>query len=267
MDLETDDVLVSAKLSHEEDEVVMVTSDGQSVRFPVAELRSASRASGGVRGVRLGKGAHAVSMEVASTGDQLLTLTANGFGKRTPIEEYPTHHRGGGGVITFKVLDSTGPVTAARMVKDSQELIVISQEGIVLRTRMDGISIQGRSTQGVSVIGPGPGDAVASVAIIEMDQEQEAASADGPQDAQAPEDQGSATKAKEPQAKEGTATASKAKTSDPGAEDRAALSKADAALSKAKAVAKAQPAKRAKDTDASSNGSSGERRDGPARRR
>ena len=245
MDLEKDDVLVSAKLAHEEDHVLMVTSDGQSVRFPVAELRSASRASGGVRGVRLDKGAHAVSMEVASTGDQLLTLTANGYGKRTPIEEYPTHHRGGGGVITFKVLDSTGPVTTARMVKDSQELIVISREGIVLRTRMDGISIQGRSTQGVAVINPGPGDAVASVAIIEMDQEQPAASADGPQEAEAPEDQESAPKERRPR------------------EERAALRKADAALSQAKeAAAKTQPAKPADDADPSSNGSSGERRDG-----
>ena len=249
MNLEKDDVLVSAKLAHEEDEVIMVTSDGQSVRFPVAELRSASRASGGVRGVRLGKGANAVSMEVASAGDQLLTLTVKGFGKRTPIAEYPTHHRGGGGVITFKVLDSTGPVATARMVKDSQELIVISQEGIVLRTRMDGISIQGRSTQGVSVILPGAGDAVASVAIIEMDQEQEAASADGPQDGQTPEDQESATKAK---------------SADPDAEDRAAFSKTDAALSMAEAATKTPPAKRAEDTDASSNGSSGEPRDGPA---
>ena len=181
MDLEANDTFVSAKVVHDDDDVIVVTSDGQSVRFPVAELRSASRASGGVRGVRLGKGARLMSMEVASAGDQLLTLSANGYGKRTPMEEYPTHHRGGGGVITFKVLDKTGPVAAARAVKETQELIVISQDGIVLRTRMDGISIQGRSTQGVSVIGLGPGDAVASVATIEMEQPQGAAPAEGPE--------------------------------------------------------------------------------------
>jgi DNA gyrase subunit A len=180
MNLEQNDVLVSAKIAHEDDEVIVVTSDGQSVRFPVSELRLASRASGGVRGIKLGKNARLVSMEVASGGEHVLTVSANGYGKRTPVEEYPTHHRGGSGVITFKVLDKTGPVSAARMVRDTQELIVISQQGIVLRTRMDGISIQGRSTQGVSVIGLAPGDTVASVAIIEMEQPQGAATAEGP---------------------------------------------------------------------------------------
>jgi hypothetical protein len=113
-------------------------------------------------------------------------VSAHGSGKRTPIDEYPTHHRGGGGVITFKVLDKTGPVAAARMVKESQELIVISQEGIVLRTRVDGISVQGRSTQGVSIIGLAPGDAVASVAVIEMAPEQGAATAEGPAPSEPP---------------------------------------------------------------------------------
>ena len=181
MDLEADDVLVSAKLSNDTDEVIIVTTDGQSVRFPVSELRSASRASGGVRGIRLGKGAHAVSMEIASAGDQILTLSSLGSGKRTPVEEYPAHHRGGSGVITFKVIDKTGPVAAARMVKDTQELIVISNQGIVLRTRMEGIAIQGRSTQGVAVIAVGPGDAVASVETIEMQQDKGPAVAEGPE--------------------------------------------------------------------------------------
>ena len=218
MDLESNDVLVSAKLAHEEDDVVLITSDGQSVRFPVAELRSASRASGGVRGIRLNKKARAVSMEVASAGEQLLTLTAHGHGKRTPIEEYPTHHRGGAGVITFKVMDKTGPVVTARMVNDSQELIVISQNGIVLRTRMDGISVQGRSTQGVAIIDPGPGDAVGSVAVIDMMQEQEEATAEGPDPSDPSQDQNGGTKA--------TEDAPKASTKS----DKAALRQADAAM-------------------------------------
>ena len=188
MDLEKEDILVSAMLAHEKDDVVIVTSNGQSVRFPVKELRLASRASGGVRGVRLAKGAQLVGMEVATAGQQLFTLSEKGFGKRTPIEEYPTHHRGGSGVVTFKINDKTGPIAAMRMVTETQELIVISQEGIVLRTRMEGISKQGRPTQGVSVIKVAPTDSVASVAIIEMAQEQGAASAEGPEpDAPAPE--------------------------------------------------------------------------------
>jgi hypothetical protein len=190
MKLEKGDVLISAKLAHETDEVLMVTSDGQSNRFPVKELRSASRASGGVRGIRLGKGVSLVAADIASQGDQLFVLSELGYGKRTPIEDFPKHHRGGGGVICFKTRDTTGPVVAARMVKDTQELIVISRSGIVLRTRMDGISIQGRPTQGVSVITIAPGDGVASVAIIEMAPEGGPATAEGPEPPSGPTDSG-----------------------------------------------------------------------------
>ncbi|MEX2158074.1 MAG: DNA gyrase subunit A [Dehalococcoidia bacterium] len=188
MNLEKSDVLISAKLAHETDDVLMVTSEGQSNRFPVKELRSASRASGGVRGIRLGKGASLVSADIASQGDQLFVLSELGYGKRTPIEDFPKHHRGGGGVICFKTRDTTGPVVAARMVKDTQELIVISRSGIVLRTRMDGISIQGRPTQGVSVITIAPGDGVASVATIEMAPDGGPATAEGPEPPSGPSD-------------------------------------------------------------------------------
>jgi DNA gyrase subunit A len=238
MDLEKNDILVAAKLAREDDEVIIVTSDGQSVRFPVSELRLASRASGGVRGVRLAKKALAVSMEVATGGDELLTVSAHGYGKRTPVEDYPAHHRGGSGVITFKVISKTGPVATARMVREGQELLVISEQGIVLRTRMDSISIQGRSTQGVSVINLGPGDAVASVAVIEMSKEQGAASAEGPQDDGPPEaeaEAGGPPKAAKPKAESKPDTGEKPASKNGG---KQAISKADAAMKKADATLK-----------------------------
>ena len=249
MDLESSDVLVSAKLAHEKDDALIITTDGQSVRFPVSELRLASRSSGGVRGIKLGKKADVVSMEIASGGEQLLTVSRHGSGKRTPIEDYPLHHRGGSGVITFKVIDKTGPVAAARMVHDTQELIVISRDGIVLRTRMDGIAIQGRSTQGVAVINLGPGDAVASVEVIEMAQPQGGATAEGPAPSEPPASQ-------IPLPVSGKSSGNGQRTSNTpaggngkGAKDKkpdaiAALSKADAAIRKAKAAnAKARGAK------------------------
>lgn len=168
MDLEPKDELVVARLAAEGDDVIVVTSDGHSVRFAIENLRSASRASGGVRGVRLSRGTHMVSMEVVKPGEQLLTVTANGYGKRTPVEAYPQHSRGGQGVITHQTTDKTGPVTIARMVNATQELIVISADGIVLRTRLDTISQIGRSSQGVQVIRLGPGDTVGSLATIDM---------------------------------------------------------------------------------------------------
>jgi DNA gyrase subunit A len=271
MDLEPKDVLVSAKLAREDDEAIIVTSDGQAVRFRVGELRSASRGSGGVRGVRLSKNARMVGMEVVSAGDQLLTVSANGFGKRTPTEDYPTHHRGGAGVITFNVLDVTGPVVAARMVKESQELIVISQEGIVLRTRVDGISIQGRPTQGVAIMGPGPGDVVASVATIEMAPEQKAAKADGPEPSTPPEAKRTAGKtkkpaARKPAAKAEPATASKEKRPRRPPGGQAELAKANDAMKKAKAaIAKTRRATgQAKDKTPKTEGGKGGRQ--PKRR-
>ena len=168
MDLEAGDELVVARLAAEGDDVILITSDGHAVRFAVDELRSASRASGGVRGIRLGRGAHLVSMEVVKPGEQVLTVTANGYGKRTPVEEYPRHSRGGQGVIAHQVTDKTGQVAIARMVNPMQELIVISSDGIVLRTRLDSIAQVGRASQGVQVMRMAPGDRVASVATIDM---------------------------------------------------------------------------------------------------
>src|SRR3990170_117614 len=117
-------------------------------------------------------------MEVAEPDEQLLIVAANGYGKRTPIGEYPRHARGGQGVIAHKVTDKTGGVVVARAVNDSQELILMSQDGIVLRTRVEysrsptgessGIPIHGRAAEGVSIMRLAPGDAVASVAVIDM---------------------------------------------------------------------------------------------------
>lgn len=99
---------------------------------------------------------------------ELFVITANGFGKRTLMDAYSPHGRGTAGQLTYKITPETGPVVAARTVNASQELIVISRDGIILRTRVETISVQGRATQGVAVIGVGPGDAVASLAAIDM---------------------------------------------------------------------------------------------------
>ena len=260
MDLEPKDVLVSAKLAHEGDDAIIVTSDGQSVRFPVAELRSASRASGGVRGVRLNKDAQLVGLEITTTGDELLVITENGFGKRTPIAEFPKHHRGGSGVRTFTVTERKGAVTAARMVRDSQELIVISQDGIVIRTGIAGISVQGRATQGVTVIGLSPGDAVASVALIDMIEEQGAASAEGPEPEEPDRSPKRAGKAAvKPAGAARSSTARRNKAADSAASGKAQVAKADAALRKAnEAIAKAKSASRStRDGASAKRGASG----------
>jgi len=168
MDLEPGDQLVTAKLAREDDDVILITSDGKALRYSVRKIPSRSRAAGGVRGIRRAKNARLVSMEMVLPDHELFTITAQGFGKRTPFDEYTPHGRGTQGQLTFRLTPKTGPVTAARTVNPTQELIVISEDGLVLRTRMDSISQQGRATQGVSIVGVGPGDAVASLAAIDM---------------------------------------------------------------------------------------------------
>ncbi|MFN8585344.1 MAG: DNA gyrase subunit A [Dehalococcoidia bacterium] len=168
MDLPDGDELVAARAARDEDDAILVSSDGQAIRFGVGTLRVASRASGGVRGMRLGAGAHVIALVVASEGTDLLVVSERGVGKRTPMEEYPRHGRGGQGVVTFRVTDRSGPLAVARAVNAEHEVILVSREGIVMRTRADQISQQGRGTQGVAVMNVDAQDAVASFAQIDL---------------------------------------------------------------------------------------------------
>ncbi len=165
MNLEEDDELIGAKLAHADDDVLLITAHGKAIRFTVAELRSASRMSGGVRGIRLSDGDIMVSLNLTPLGSQLLVVTENGYGKRTPIKDYPTHTRGGGGVITSKVTDKTGAVATARVITDKDnDLMIISAVGVVIRTDVSTIHVAGRATQGVRLMNLGEGDKVVAVA-------------------------------------------------------------------------------------------------------
>ena len=168
MDLEPGDELVSARLARDGDDAVLVTAQGKALRFPVSSLRQASRQSGGVRGIKLSPGDEVVAMDIAQDGGHLLTVTARGYGKRTPLDQYPQQGRGGQGVITYKVSDRTGPVAAARVVRGGDEVAVASQDGVMLRTPVEEISVQGRSTQGVRLMDLAPGDAVACMAVVSL---------------------------------------------------------------------------------------------------
>ena len=165
MDLEEDDELIGAKLAHSNDDVLMITALGKANRFTVAELRSASRTSGGVRGIRLGKGDRVVSLNLAPQDSELLVVTEHGYGKRTPIEDYPLHSRGGGGVITASITEKNGPIAAARVIteKDS-DLMIITAGGMVIRTDVNKLHIRGRATQGVQLMHLAGGDTVVAVA-------------------------------------------------------------------------------------------------------
>jgi DNA gyrase subunit A len=186
MDLEEDDELIGAKLAHADDHILMITALGKAIRFTVAELRSASRTSGGVRGIRLNRDDKVVSLNTISanliaagpapadesedgvfqqSGCQLLVVTEHGYGKRTPIEYYTLQSRGGGGLITSNVTDKTGPVATARIISEKDnDLMIISAGGVVIRTDVNTIRIAGRATQGVQLMHLGEGDIVVAVA-------------------------------------------------------------------------------------------------------
>jgi len=165
MDLEEDDELIGAKLAHADDDVLLISTLGQAIRFTVTELRSASRMSGGVRGIRLAPDDKVVSLNLAPKDSELLVVTEYGYGKCTPIDDYPRHSRGGGGVITLRVTDKNGRVAAARIIteKDS-DLMIISAAGVVIRMDTANIIRGGRATQGRLMMNLGEGDTVVAVA-------------------------------------------------------------------------------------------------------
>jgi len=172
IDLEPGDELVAACLATDQDDVLLVTEQGQAIRFAASELRAVSRTSGGVRGIRLSSGDQVVSMDIVHPNAYVLTVTAGGFGKLTPVAAYPRQHRAGGGVRTFKLTEKTGRVVAAAVVSLSQQAMIISADGIVIQTPIKekdprlGITILGRSTQGVRLMKLDPGDRVVAIACF-----------------------------------------------------------------------------------------------------
>jgi DNA gyrase subunit A len=240
MDLEPGDALVAAQLARGNDQAVLVTAAGQALRFPVSQLRSASRQSGGVRGIRLAKGDRVVGMEVARPDQQLLVVSSRGYGKRTTFEEYPTQGRGGFGVRTFTVNEKRGRLVAARTVNAKQQLMIISEDGIVIRTDVDSIAVQGRATMGVTLMGVGPRDTVASIASIELTKRlEEQTVAEGTRAAKAEAPVAKAT-AKGGAPARGKATPEKK----PTAKEKATPKPAAAARSGAPARGKATPEKK-----------------------
>ncbi|MEW5866858.1 MAG: DNA gyrase subunit A [Bacillota bacterium] len=166
MDLDPGDDLVSVKLTSGQEEVIIVTSQGQAIRFGEDKVRPMGRAAHGVKGIQLAEGDAVVGMDVVKDGRDLLVVTANGFGKRTPLSEYRTQSRGGKGIKTLKVTSKSGPVAGVKVLNGDDELMMISAEGIIIRMGVSDIPEQGRATQGVRVMKLEDGDHVVSIAQV-----------------------------------------------------------------------------------------------------
>jgi DNA gyrase subunit A len=161
-----DDTLLSVRVAQEGQEIFMATRNGYSVRFPESDTRAMGRVATGVRGIKLRPGDSVVSMEVLDDSGDLMTVSENGYGKRTALDEYRLQGRGGMGIINLKVSKRTGPVIGVRQVHDEQGVMLITQEGKIIRINAGDVSRIGRSTQGVRVMDLDEGDSLVAMAKI-----------------------------------------------------------------------------------------------------
>ena len=168
-----DDELVNVALTDGSKDVVLVSRHGKAIRFSENDVRSMGRSARGVRGIKLEQGDKVVSLDVVDENSTLLTITENGFGKRTEFAEYRTMHRGGMGVITIVTSLRNGPVVNVKAVREEDEVMITSSEGIVIRIPVKDIRVQGRNTQGVKIMDVRQKDKVVGVARIEPENGEE----------------------------------------------------------------------------------------------
>ncbi len=166
MNLKDDDELVSVRPAGLDEDVIMVTEQGMSIRFASSQIRPQQRAAGGVRGMKLESGDRVISMDVGSEDTRLLVISKLGYGKITPLSSYRVTGRGGKGIKTFNIRRKTGVVADAQVIDDSKEVYVVSEQAQVLRTSLSEIRSMGRATQGVTIFKPAEGDAVASISCV-----------------------------------------------------------------------------------------------------
>ena len=169
--LREDDDLISVRLTDGEKQVIIGTRDGMLVRFQEDDIRSMGRTAGGVRGIKLRDGDEVVGMEIIEPGQEILVVTEKGYGKRTSEEEYRLQSRGGVGLKTIQITDKNGPMVAVKTVDGSEDLMLITINGMLIRMDVDDISLIGRSTQGVRLIRLGDDELVATVAKVEKEEE------------------------------------------------------------------------------------------------
>lgn len=167
INLKEDDSLIAVRRVAPEEEVIMVSSAGKAIKWKEDEVRSMGRGTMGVRGMKVDADTRVLGMEIAQPDTDLLVITELGYGKRTPVSEYPSHHRGGQGVYTITMTEKKGLLAAMKIVAQTDEVMIITEEGIIVRTPVAEISQLRRSTQGVRVMNVADKDKVTAVAVTE----------------------------------------------------------------------------------------------------
>ena len=165
------DDLIGAGLVEPGQDILLATKNGQAVRFSEENVRSMGRVSTGVKGVNLRDGDETVEMVVLTGDGSLLTVCENGYGKRTEVGEYPKRSRGTMGVIDIKATERNGSVVSCKLVHEDDEVMMVTQNGIMIRTTVEGINCIGRNTQGVRVINVDSGDRVIDMTRVVKEEE------------------------------------------------------------------------------------------------
>ena len=174
--MEEGDALIAVHETDGMENIVIATHDGQAVCFRETDVRAMGRDAMGVRGIRLREGDFVVGAGVAAEGKEILSITEKGYGKRTAVEEYRLSNRGGLGIRNYAVTDKTGPVVGIKIVDGSEDLLLVTQSGILIRTAVKNIRAAGRATQGVIVMRfKEEGDQVISMALADRETEKETA--------------------------------------------------------------------------------------------
>ncbi len=167
IELEENNSLVGVAITHGTDDIMLFSSEGKAVRFEETDVRAMGRTARGVRGMTLPEGAEVIALIVADPEAQILTACEKGYGKRTLVSEFPTKGRGGKGMIAIRTSDRNGKLMGVVQVQDGHELMLISDQGTMVRTRVDEVSVMGRDTQGVTLIRLGEGEHLVGIERIE----------------------------------------------------------------------------------------------------
>ena len=183
--LRDNDELIEVKATNGDDDIFLITKKGMSIRFNEKDVRQTGRTSMGVKGIHLGKDDIVISMQMSSQGEKILLVTENGMGKRTLISEFNAQNRGGKGVKCYKITEKTGDLVGAKIVTDENDIMIITTEGIIIRTSCDGISTLGRVTSGVKVINLNYDNNVKVASMTEVQKEEfddESPEGEGPEE-------------------------------------------------------------------------------------
>ncbi len=160
------DRLIDAMLTNGSQELLLGSLQGKAVRFKESELREMGRTAAGVKGITLGQDDRVIGMVPVQRGSSLLVVTEQGYGKRSKIEDYRLTHRGGKGIVALKITERVGRMIAMKVVMDTDDIMIITAKGVIIRQPVKGISVLGRNTQGVRLIRLDEGDRIADVARV-----------------------------------------------------------------------------------------------------